>query len=219
MEAMDSTSHKSFCNGSAEGEPVNPKGTLTDRDRWNSKYLASAASATIDSPDEFLTRAFSQHVLPAFPRGGRALDLAGGAGRNAIWLAKQGWEVTLMDISDIGIERARQKAGPLGSHIHFVVDDLTHFKASQIRFDLVIVFFFLERNIFAEIIKSLRPGGLLIYKTRTSQNFEAGKRTMNPAYLLRAGELPRLVEGLTVLHHREDCEGEAVAELVARKDG
>jgi Methylase involved in ubiquinone/menaquinone biosynthesis len=171
-----------------------------------------------EAPDEFLVRAFSPHVLPAFPQKGSALDLAGGAGRNAIWLAKQGWEVTLMDISDIGIERARQRAGPLGSHIHFVVDDLTHFKASQIRFDLVIVFFFLERNIFAEIIKSLRPGGLLIYKTRTYENFKGGKSTINPAYLLEAGELPRLVEGLTVLHHRENCEGEAVAELIARKD-
>jgi tellurite methyltransferase len=216
---MDAPEHKSFFNADADPQSAKSSGPLTDRDRWNSKYLASAASATTATPDEFLTRAFSQHVLPVFPRGGRALDLAGGAGRNAIWLAKQGWEVTLMDISDIGIERAMQRAGPLGSHIHFVVDDLTHFKASQIGFDLVIVFFFLERNIFAEIIKSLRPGGLLIYKTRTSQNFEKGKRTMNPAYLLKAGELPRLVDGLKVLHHREDCEGQAVAELVARKDG
>jgi tellurite methyltransferase len=216
---MDSTQPKSFLNGGANPESANPKDPMTDRDRWNSKYLASAESATPAAPDDFLTRAFSQHVLPPFPRGGRALDLAGGAGRNAIWLAKQGWEVTLMDISDIGIERARQRAGPLGSHIHFVVDDLIHFKASQIGFDLVIVFFFLERNIFAEIIKSLRPGGFLIYKTRTSQNFKAGKRTINPAYLLKEGELPRLVDGLEILHHREDCEGEAVAELVARKEG
>jgi tellurite methyltransferase len=216
---MDATEHKSFFNASADPESPRSSGPLTDRDRWNSKYLASAESATPDGPDEFLTRAFSQYVLPVFPRGGSALDLAGGAGRNAIWLAKQGWEVTLIDISDIGIERARQRAGPLGSHIHFVVDDLIHFKASQIRFDLVIVFFFLERNIFAEIIKSLRPGGLLIYKTRTSENFEAGKRTINPAYLLEAGELPGLVDGLEILHHREYCEGEAVAELVARKDG
>jgi SAM-dependent methyltransferase len=216
---MDAAEHKSFCNAGADPEFAKSSGTLTDRDRWNRKYLASDESATQAAPDEFLVRAFSQHVLPVFPRGGSALDLAGGAGRNAVWLAKQGWEVTLMDISDVGIERARQRATLLASLIHFVVDDLTHFKASQIRFDLVIVFFFLERNIFAEIIKSLRPGGLLIYKTRTSENFEAGKRTMNPEYLLKADELPRLVEGLTVLHHREDCEGEAVAELVARREG
>lgn len=218
METMDATEHKSFFNASADPESPRSSGPLTDSDRWNSKYLASAESATPDGPDEFLTRAFSQYVLPVFPRGGSALDLAGGAGRNAIWLAKQGWEVTLIDISDIGIERARQRAGPLGSHIHFVVDDLIHFKASQIRFDLVIVFFFLERNIFAEIIKSLRPGGLLIYKTRTSENLREGKRTINPAYLLKAGELPRLAKELTILHHHEDCGGEAVAELVAKKD-
>lgn len=215
---MDASKDRSFLNDGADPESARSVGPLTDRDRWNRKYLASAENAMPEAPDEFLVRAFSPHVLPAFPQKGSALDLAGGAGRNAIWLAKQGWEVTLMDISDIGIERARQRAGPLGSHIHFVVDDLTHFKASQIRFDLVIVFFFLERNIFAEIIKSLRPGGLLIYKTRTYENFKGGKSTINPAYLLEAGELPRLVEGLTVLHHRENCEGEAVAELIARKD-
>jgi 2-polyprenyl-3-methyl-5-hydroxy-6-metoxy-1,4-benzoquinol methylase len=228
LKTMTSTQKKSFFNTSPES-PANSQGPLSDRDRWNNKYLASASSAAQEAPDEFLTRAFSQYVVPVFPRGGSVLDLAGGAGPNAIWLAKQGWEVTLMDISDVGIERARQRAGPLGSHIHFVVDDLTHFQASQIRFDLVIVFFFLERHIFAEIVKSLRPGGFLIYKTlinkilldktRMTRNLEEGKRAMNPAYLLKPGELPGLVEGLTVLHYREDGDGEAVAELVARKEG
>jgi tellurite methyltransferase len=227
LNTMDST----HFNATPDSEPADSPGPLSDRDRWNKKYLASPNSAAPDTPDEFLTRAFSRFVSPLFPRGGSALDLAGGAGRNAIWLAKQGWEVTLMDISDVGIERATQRAGPLRSHIHFVVDDLTHFKASQIGFDLIIVFFFLERNIFSEIVKSLRPGGLLIYKTLIDKavsdkavadhatktgNCEEGKRTMNPAYRLKPGELPGLVDGLTVLHYREDGDGEAVAELVAK---
>jgi hypothetical protein len=63
------------------------------------------------------------------------LDLAGGAGRHAIGLAKQGWEVTLIDVSGTGVEQARQNAGPLASHIHVVVDDLTHFKAAQTHFE------------------------------------------------------------------------------------
>jgi tellurite methyltransferase len=223
LKAMTSKQKKSLFNASPDSEPANSQGPLSDRDRWNNKYLESA-NATPETPDEFLIRAFSLFVFPVFPRGGSALDLAGGAGRNAIWLAKQGWQVTLMDISDVGIERARQRAGPLGSHIHFVVDDLIHFEASQIGFDLIVVFFFLERNILAEIVKSLRPGGLLIYKTlidRTKKtgNFDEGKLTMNPAYLLKTGELPRLVDGLTVLHHHEDGDGEAVAELVAKKEG
>ena len=85
-------------------------------------------------PDDFLLKAFSEYIQPAFPQGGCALDFAGGAGRNAIWLAKQGWEVTLIDISETGVEQARQAAGPLASHIQFVVDDLTEYKASQTQY-------------------------------------------------------------------------------------
>jgi len=69
-------------------------------------------------PDSLLARAFSKFIRPLFPAGENALDLAGGGGRHAIWLARQGWEVTLIDISETGVEQARQKAGPLASHIH-----------------------------------------------------------------------------------------------------
>src|SRR5450755_991540 len=100
-----------------------------ERERWNRKY-GEAPGAWMVS-DSFLPWAFSEYILPLFPRAGSALDLAGGAGRHAIWLAKQGWEVTLIDISETGVEQARQNAGPLASHVRFVVDDLTHFKASQ----------------------------------------------------------------------------------------
>src|ERR1035441_2770581 len=106
-----------------------------ERERWNQKYLEAAGAETWTVPDPFLARAFSGYILPLFPHPGSALDLAGGAGRHAIWLAKQGWEVTLIDVSDAGVEQARQNAGPLASHMHFVVDDLTHFKASQTQFE------------------------------------------------------------------------------------
>ena len=82
--------------------------SASERERWNQKYRESPGSWL--EPDSFLLRAFSQYVRPLFPEGGSALDLAGGAGRNAIWLAQRGWEVTLIDISETGVEQARQKA-------------------------------------------------------------------------------------------------------------
>ena len=139
-----------------------------ERHRWNQKFRDASGTKTWTEPDEFLIRAFSEFVRLAFPRGGTALDLAGGAGRNTIWLANQGWEVTLIDISDTGIEQAKQHAGSLASHIHFVIDDLTGFKASQTQFDVVMAFFYLDRKIFPEITKAVKPGGLLIYKTAYS---------------------------------------------------
>ncbi len=195
-----------------------------ERERWNQKYREAPAAWL--EPDPFLEAAFSEYVRPMFPQGGSALDLAGGAGRHAIWLAKQGWEVTLIDLSETGVEQARQNAGPLASHIHVVVDDLTHFNAAQTdfetdfetRFEVVMVFFYLERKIFSEIVKAVRPGGLLIYKTYTRAQAERPRGPKDPAHLLEAGELLQLADGLKILHYREAAAEKATAELIAKKD-
>jgi tellurite methyltransferase len=187
-----------------------------ERERWNQKYREAPGSW--NEPDSFLPHAFSQYVRPQYPTGGTALDLAGGAGRNTIWLAQQGWEVTLIDISETGIEQARKRAGYLASHIHFVVDDLTCFTAAQVRFDLVVAFFYLERKIFPEIVKAIRPGGLLVYKTLTLEQLKLEGGPKDPAHLLASGELLRLAAGLQVLHYREEIATKATAELVARRN-
>ena len=191
-----------------------------ERERWNQKYR-EAPGAWL-TPDPFLPRAFSEYILPLFPQGGSALDLAGGAGRHAIWLAQQDWKVTLIDISETGVEQARQNAGPLASHIHFVVDDLTRFTASQTEFEaafeVVMAFFYLERKIFSEMVKAVRPGGLLVYKTLTLEQAKLPGGPKNPAHLLKPGELLQLAGGLRTLHYREEVAEKATAELVARKE-
>ena len=189
-----------------------------ERERWNQKYREASGAGTWTVPDPFLAQAFSKYILPLFPCGASALDLAGGAGRHAIWLAQQGWEVTLIDISETGVEQARQNAGPLASHIHFVVDDLTRFKASQTQFEVVMAFFYLERKIFSEMVKVVRPGGLLVYKTHTLAQAKMTGGPKNPAHLLEPGELLRLADGLRILHYQEEVAKKATAELVARKE-
>jgi SAM-dependent methyltransferase len=203
--------------------PKKTSSTDNERERWNRKYgEVVACTEPRTAPDPFLVRTFSEFVLPAFPKGGSALDVAGGAGRHAIWLAKQGWQVTMIDISEAGVEQARQSAGPVASHIHFVVDDLTRFKAAQMQFanafDVVMVFFYLERKIFAEILKVLRPGGLLIYKTYTSPQAKLLRGPKNPEHLLKPNELLRLASGLQILQYSEKVSEKAVAELVAKKE-
>jgi SAM-dependent methyltransferase len=186
-----------------------------ERERWNRKYREGLHA--LSAPDPFLVEVFLQFVHPAFPDGGSALDLAGGAGRHALYLAQRGWRVTLTDISEVAIEKARQNAGALASHFHFVVDDLTQFQASQTQFDLVMGFFYLERTIFPEIVKAVRPGGLLIYKTYTAEQLALEGGPRHPAHLLEPGELLRLVKGLQVLHYRETVAAKATAEVVAKK--
>ena len=186
------------------------------RECWNEKYRTSPERWI--EPDSFLPWAFRQFIQPAFPNAGRALDFAGGAGRHALWLAQQGWDVTLIDISETGVELARQKAGPLAPHIHCVVDDLTQFRASQTQFDVVMGFYYLDRRIFPEIVRVLRPGGLLLYKTYTLEQLKLASGPKDASRLLEAGELSRLVAGLRVLWERETVSEKATAEIVARKE-
>jgi 2-polyprenyl-3-methyl-5-hydroxy-6-metoxy-1,4-benzoquinol methylase len=187
-----------------------------ERERWNHRYRDNP-EGWLD-PDSFLAQAFTEFVQPQYPRGGNVLDLAGGAGRHSIWMAKQGWKVTLIDISETGVEQAKKNAGPLASHIEVVVDDLTEFRASQTQFDVVMVFFFLNRGIFEEIVKTIRPGGLLLYKTYTREQLKRPGGPKDPLHLLSSGELLRLAGGLQVLHYREALAEKATAEIVARKE-
>jgi hypothetical protein len=77
-------------------------------------------------------------------------------------------------------------------------------------------FFYLERDIFPEILKALRPGGLLIYKTRTLAEGKPVSGPKNPEYLLNPGELLQLATGLRILHYQEEM---SKAELVAMSPG
>lgn len=188
---------------------------FNEREHWNQKYREGLH--TLAEPDPFLVEAFSEFVHPTFPGGGSALDLAGGTGRHSLYLAERGWRVTLTDISEVAIEKARLNAGALTSQIHFVVDDLTQFRASQTQFDLVMVFFYLERAIFPEIVKTVRPGGLLVYKTYTTKQLALEGGPKASEHLLQPGELLRLVDGMQVLDYEEKVAARATAEVVAKK--
>ena len=78
---------------------------LTEQTRWNQRYSESPQSWV--EPDTFLTAAYKEWLAATAP--GPALDVAGGAGRNAVWLAERGWRVKLIDISDVALKMAREK--------------------------------------------------------------------------------------------------------------
>lgn len=185
-----------------------------ERGRWDRRYAEGAHGPP--EPDGFFLAAYAEFVAPLFPQAGSALDVAGGTGRHAIWLAQQGWRVTLLDVSSVGLERARNNAGEWAENIDFQTADLRQFSADR-QYDLILVFFYLQREIFSELIRALRPGGLLLYKTYTRDAPKYGKGPTHPMHLLEPNELLRAFRELNVLHYRETVRDRAVAELVARK--
>src|SRR6266550_1256661 len=80
----------------------------SEREIWNAKYNNGSHSSL--EPDPFLVTAYHEYVAPLFPSGGQVLDIAGGVGRHAIWLAQRAWNSTLVDISDVGLQRAQKNA-------------------------------------------------------------------------------------------------------------
>jgi tellurite methyltransferase len=189
---------------------------IDEKTLWDKKYRERSHGSL--EPDPFLLSAHAE-FLSASP-GGLALDVAGGVGRHAIWLAERGWRVQLMDISEVGLAQARENAGRsvAGLSIATELRDLnTAQDLGRDQFELVMVFFFLQRELFPALITALKPGGHLIYKTYTTeqQRFDGGPT--HPMFLLQHNELLHAFSSLRVLHYHETTEGKGVAELVARK--
>ena len=183
-----------------------------DRIRWDAKYSEREAPAEL-TPNAWLR----EHVASLPP--GRALDLACGLGHNAIWLAQCGWQVDAVDISPVGLRLAGESGARAGVKVHWITADLDEFTPEQNAYDLVCVFRFLDRIRLPRLIEAaLRPGGHLLYETITEAHMARPGVTMNPAFALGPGELPRLFPGLEVIRY-DECElpDRSVARLVARR--
>lgn len=169
----------------------------------------------MDRPPAFWLTAHS-HLLPA---SGKALDVACGGGRHALWLAARGLSVTAIDRNLEALERLRQAALSADLAVTTRAQDLETGEdwLGADAFDVIVVVHYLHRPLFPALCEALRPGGLLVYETFTRAQAALGKPT-NPAYLLEPGELERLVQPLGVLDSREGFfDGRHIASVVARK--
>jgi SAM-dependent methyltransferase len=182
---------------------------------WDLKYEEGLPSLT--EPDPFFISACGQFVAPSFPRAGVALDLASGLGRHALWLASRSWQVTVVDLSDVAIGKLRQSALEVGVKVDLFVGDAAKFKFESARFDLIVLFYHLDRSLFPKIVSALKPGGLLISKMSLRWNSGEKLTTVSTDPLNRA-ELPFLVPELEVLYHLErPLRDRGVVEFVGRK--
>lgn len=154
---------------------------------------------------------------------GRALDLACGPGRHAIFLAERGWRVTAVDASRVGIELLKKNARERGVELDARVADLerNEFEIEREAYDLIGVFYYLERDLFPQIRAGVPVGGTVIAAIHMVDD-APDAHPMNEDYLLQPGELRAEFRGWEIMHDYEGGSTEGghrrrTAEIVARK--
>jgi len=184
-----------------------------DRERWNAIWRQRAGEMAPPA-------AFVREHEALLPRRGKALDVAGGAGRHAVWLARRGLQVTMIDVSDVGLERAERRAVEHGLQLRFLRLDLEIGELPTGPFDLVVCYHYLDRARRGEYVELLTEGGLLLMAQPTTINLERHARP-GAHFLVDPGELDAWARGLglEILVSREgwNVEDRHEAELIARR--
>jgi tellurite methyltransferase len=183
------------------------------RERWNRRYRGEPPPTT---PSRFVT----EHA-DVLPSSGRVLDVGGGAGRNALWLAARGLEVTLVDVSDEACETASRWAAAAEVDLEIVRSDLEEEAPPEGPWDVIVDHHYLDRDLLRSLPEMLRPGGVALVCQPTVRNLERHDRP-SPRWLVEEGELGDLVEGLDgleVIDLTEDWteDDRHEARLVARR--
>ena len=196
---------------------------------WLDAPLAALEGGLADqSPAARLWRPapFLEEMLPRIPRprpdACAALDAAAGAGREAVYLALQGFQVEARDRDPEALARAAALAARHGVRITTAVTDLEDnvITLPPDRFQLVVCFRYLHRPLFRQLERTLAPGGFLVYETYRLGQEKLG-RPRRERFLLRPGELASAFPSLIVEHYAElePAGGPVTARLLARKPG
>jgi tellurite methyltransferase len=187
------------------------------KEKWNERYRAATG-------ERQASRVLKEH-LHLLPQNGRALDLACGAGGNAILLAQQGLQVDAWDIADVAIAALQETATKRQLSIHAEVRDVETDPPARDTFDVIVVSYFLDRRGIPALVEALKPGGLIYYQTFTRQRVSA-RGPQRADFRLAEQELLQLFSGLQLLFYREEgCVGDVrqgfrdEAMLVGRKHG
>jgi len=130
----------------------------SDAKKWNSRY-ASETDNGIPEPDALLT------FHPDLLKGGRAVDVACGAGGNSIFLCNRGYEVVAIDISFVALKRLQQEIRSSSLDVIPIVADLDHFSFRSNYYDLAAIFYFYNTSVISSVCDSLVPGGIIFCST------------------------------------------------------
>jgi SAM-dependent methyltransferase len=181
------------------------------RRRWDRRY---------EPPHCIFGRAPHRLLLEhssLLPGSGLALDLAAGEGQNAVYLASLGHAVRAVDISPLGLRKARRLAREQGVVLETIVQDLELEPPPPGPYTVIVWMHYLQRDLARPVAQRLAPGGLLLMELATVHNLRLKRRPAR-RFLVQPGELRGWFPDLQLVLYREGVYGQrAVAQLVARK--
>ena len=198
---------------------------MPSAEEWNERFRQG--DHVNSNPDPFLNK--SEPYYPLLPgwevsaadpaRKLRAVDLACGSGRHAVCLAQAGFEVTAIDFSEQALAHTNRFAAEKGVTVECRLDDIeaADFELGEKTYDLAAVLFFLHRPLFPALRRCLRPGGLIVYKTYSTDQLRYPGRPHHRMHMLEPNELLRLFEEFRVLRYEEEWDGRGTAALIAQK--
>ncbi len=180
-----------------------------DKDRWNKKYDTEVFIFG-KQPVPFLTQ--NIHLLPK----GKALDIAMGEGRNGVYLATQGFEVVGVDISEKGLAKARQLAEQHNVNIETRVVDLENHQLEKNAYDVILLMYYMQRDLWPQIKLALKPGGMAIIETYNIDNLKHMK--FNTKWLLQTNELVKAFGDMKIIRYQAyEDDKQAYSSIIVQK--
>lgn len=170
---------------------------IDEEKKWDAKHKVRHEEK---APSGFLQDIFRLGMWPIYP--GKALDIASGKGRNALFLAEKGFQVEAIDISKVALMEAQRRAAAKGLTLNVRQVDLEGAELAKGAYDLILNFNFLQRTLISKIKLALKLGGYVIFETYLIDQRVLG-HPRNPAYLVGHNELLQLFQDFRVLYYRE----------------
>ena len=168
---------------------------VNTKTKWNDRYRAATGV-----PQASRVLKENLHLLP---HQGRALDLACGLGGNAMLLAQQGLHVDAWDIADVPVSALQDIALKRQLSIQAELRDVETHPPEPETFDVIVVSYFLERDIVPEMIDAVKPGGLIYYQTFTRQRV-SDRGPQRAEFRLADQELLHLFSSMQLVFYREE---------------
>jgi SAM-dependent methyltransferase len=184
--------------------------SAAERDKWDARYRDGAYESR-PHPTALLAE-----WLPRLPRG-RALDVACGAGRNALYLAANGYNVAALDISGVALDRGRRAAAERRLEVDWLREDLDEDPSRALPagpFDLIVWVRYVHRTLMPHLLARLAAGGALLCEQHLATDMPVAGPS-SAGFRLSPGELQSSVSGLRIAYSYEglvvDPDGRCVA--------